>query len=435
MKNIVASVGLVALGASGLQAASVAGLTADSPRPWSVSLTLRGFYDDNINTVHNNKQEVFGVEASPSIGLSWAREQTSITASYLYSIKYYDHTPTGNSDRFDQSHTFNVALNHAFSPRYQISVTDSFVIGQEPDLLRATQSLDTIQRLPGDNIRNYGTINLDGQLTPVFGFQVGYANSLFDYHDSGGFDASHTDQNGIGFASFSGLLDRIEHEIHVDARWQLEPNTVGLIGYKFRLANYTGDEKIGTDPLTGEDLTSKVRDSRMHYVYGGVDHTFRPDFTGSVRGGASFIDYYNDPNNETDIAPYVMASLRYTYMVESYVDAGFSYDRTATDQFSVSDNGKILHDSQTGTLWASINHRLAPQLYGGLTGQIQNSQYKGGVQNNQDDWFYLLGLNLEYRFNRNLSAHAGYNFDKLDSQINDRGFDRNRVYIGLTAGY
>src|SRR6266404_635682 len=360
MKNIVASVGLVALGVCGVQATKLADLTADSPKPWSAALTLRGFYDDNFNTAHSsaNKVDVFGVEASPSLGLNWAREQTSITASYVYSIKYYDKRPIGNADRYDQSHVFNFALNHAFSPRYQISVTDSFVIGQEPDLLRATQTLDTFQRISGNNIRNYGTINLNGQLTPVFGFQVGYVNSFFDYHDKGGFDASHTDLNGIGFASFAGLLNRIEHEIHVDARWQLEPNTVGLIGYKYRLADYTGDEKIGEDPLTGADLTSKVRDSRMHYVYGGVDHTFLPNLSGSVRAGASFIDYYNDPNNENDVAPYVMASLKYNYMVESSVDAGFSYDRTATDQFSVSDGGKILHDSQSGTLWASISHRL-----------------------------------------------------------------------------
>src|SRR5258707_3275752 len=111
MKNIVASVGLVALGASGLQAASVAGLTADAPKPWSVSLTLRGFYDDNLNGTKDNRLEVYGVEASPSVSLAWAREQTSITAGYVYSIKYYDHTPSGQSQRYDQSHTFNVALN------------------------------------------------------------------------------------------------------------------------------------------------------------------------------------------------------------------------------------------------------------------------------------------------------------------------------------
>src|SRR5262249_23564887 len=162
----------------------------------------------------------------------------AIVANYKYSVKYYDHTPAGNSDRFDQSHEFNVSLNHAFSPRYQVSVSDSFVIGQEPDQLRAKDALNNFSRLPGDNIRNYGIINLDGQITPVFGFQLGYANQLFDYHDDGGFDADHTGINGVGFASNSGLLDRLEHEIHIDARWQLQPTTVGIVGYKFRLVNY-----------------------------------------------------------------------------------------------------------------------------------------------------------------------------------------------------
>ena len=49
MKRIVASVGLVALGASGLRADSDSDLTQNPNKPWSVSATLRGFYDDNIN--------------------------------------------------------------------------------------------------------------------------------------------------------------------------------------------------------------------------------------------------------------------------------------------------------------------------------------------------------------------------------------------------
>ena len=51
------------------------------------------------------------------------------------------------------------------------------------------------------------------------------------------------------------------------------------------------------------------------------------------------------------------------------------------------------------------------------------------------DLFYVVGVNLEYRFNRNFLANIGYNWDKLDSDIPDRTFDRNRVYIGVTASY
>src|SRR5262249_45623385 len=55
MKKIVASVGLVALGASGVQTAFAQDFSADNSKPWSISATLRGFYDDNVNTWPNNQ--------------------------------------------------------------------------------------------------------------------------------------------------------------------------------------------------------------------------------------------------------------------------------------------------------------------------------------------------------------------------------------------
>ena len=79
------------------------------------------------------------------------------------------------------THSFNAALDHSFNELYQASVRDSFVIGQEPDFLRAGNTYSTFQRLPGNNIRNYGCAVLDGQLTPLLGFEIGYANSYYNY--------------------------------------------------------------------------------------------------------------------------------------------------------------------------------------------------------------------------------------------------------------
>ena len=69
MKKIVASVGLVALGASGLYSAPIPGLTEEGGKNWSVAATLRGFYDDNINTAPSgpDKQDTFGIEINPSV--------------------------------------------------------------------------------------------------------------------------------------------------------------------------------------------------------------------------------------------------------------------------------------------------------------------------------------------------------------------------------
>src|ERR1041385_5063085 len=134
MNKLVASVGLAALGVSTvqtMQAEDVPGMTSSMAKPWSISATLRGFYDDNLNTSTegNPKTHAFGVEVSPSVAYQWASPQTHVSLGYIYSFKYYDNTPGDQSRKFDQTHSLNVALEHAFSERHQLVVGDSFVIG------------------------------------------------------------------------------------------------------------------------------------------------------------------------------------------------------------------------------------------------------------------------------------------------------------------
>jgi hypothetical protein len=88
-------------------------------------------------------------------------------------------------------------------------------------------------------------------------------------------------------------------------------------------------------------------------------------------------------------------------------------------------------------IFASVRHRIVPKLFGSLTAQVQNQDYKGGVQDGRDDVIYTIGANLEYAFLPNLSGHVGYNFDSVDSDAFgvDNDYQRNRVYIGVTATY
>src|SRR5512133_1122354 len=185
MNKLVASVGMAAIGVTGLQTASAQGLVSPAAdRPWSLSATVRGFYDDNRDTLPDNfsapgyKRESFGFELAPSARLNLIRGQTDLSVGYTYSYKYYDEKSWWDTQHDSQSHDFNLALNHAFSSRYRISARDSFVIGQEPDQLRSGNSFTTFQRVPGDNIRNEGKITFGADLTPKFGMEVGYANSF-----------------------------------------------------------------------------------------------------------------------------------------------------------------------------------------------------------------------------------------------------------------
>jgi uncharacterized protein (PEP-CTERM system associated) len=178
---------------------------------------------------------------------------------------------------------------------------------------------------------------------------------------------------------------------------------------------------------------SDQRNARSHYGYVGLDHNFRPDLSGSIRLGGRYTDYFNDPVNQNTGSPYALASLQYIYAEGSYFQLGGSYDYSATSQFSVDSSGGTLN-AQSGTVFASVTHRITPKLYGSLIAQYQNSTYYGGSFDGKADNYYTLGLNLQYRFTPNFSAEVGYSYDNLDSEVNT-SFDRNRVYIGVTGTY
>lgn len=440
MKKIVASVGLAALGASSLQAAILPALTAEEGKPWTISATLRGFYDDNFNSapdaadLGSYERESLGWEVSPSITLAFPLGQTALGLGYTFSYKQYEHRPIGNSDKSDWSHTLNLSLDHAFTPRHNLAVRDSFVIGQEPDLLRTGNAMTTFQRVSGDNIRNFGSIDFNAMVTERVGFEVGYANSFFDYDDDGEFEGAF----GEVLPSLSGLLDRLEHVIHFDAQYQIQPQTVGLIGYQFRQIDYTADEAIAGPypPSAGFNAFSDDRNSRAHYIYAGATHAFRTDLSGSIRAGAQYTDYYNDSTTDGVWSPYALASLRYTYMEQSFVELGVTHDRNATDVTGYDEDAGITVDQESTVVYLSLNHRITPKLRGSILGQYQHSAFYGGLYDEEKENYYMAGVNLEYQFTRNFSAHAGYNYDLLDSDLGDlRDLDRNRVYIGVTARY
>jgi len=425
MKKIVASVGLVAFGASGLYSAPIAGLTEEGGKNWSVSATLRGFYDDNLNTTSGSaKQDTFGIEISPSATVGFQWPQTTLSLAYVFSFKYYDHRPTDSSTKYDQSHIFNASVDHAFTERYHLSARESFVIGQEPDILRVGNAMETFQRISGDNIRNDAVINFDGQLTRLFGFEVGYENAFWDYSQNGG-DAVDP--------SPAGLLNRVEDSVHLDSRWMICPETVGIFGYRFRDVAYTGNEEIGL--TTGlVPIMSNNRNFREHSIYVGAEQTFRPDLTGAARVGASYLDYYNDiTGTGNNWAPYAMANLRYTYQPDSFVEVGLSQDVNATDVAQTTSGDKFTQSAESTVVYGRVVHHITPQLFGSVLGQFQYSSITGESSITEKD--YQIGVNLSYQFTPHLSTEIGYNYDKLESDLAGRSFDRNRVYIGVTGSY
>ena len=400
MKRIIASAGLLALGMAGVNAAVTA--TAPAEKPWSVSAALRGFYDDNYALAHDNKQDSFGLEINPTVGVNLQGQQTDFGAKYSYTLRdYFDRV----GDNVDHTHEFAMWLMHQFTERYSVNLRDDLVYSQEPTL---TSGGTGTVRSEGTVLRNEGQINFNTQLSRLFGLVTGYRNVLYDYKNP----------------TYSALLDRLEHYANVDVTWQLTPQTMTLVGYQFGVIEYTGGD-LGA-------YKSKYKDSRSHYAYLGLQHDFTPQFTASIRAGVQFIEYYNLPSgsgfSENDCNPYVKASLRYNYLPGSYIDTGFEHMRTQTDL--------MRPDGESSVFYLTLSHSITPKLIGSVTGLAQYTCYDAQAgQAGVSDWLYQVGLNLEYRFTPNFSANVAYNFDTVQSDAPNRGYNRNRAFVGATVSY
>lgn len=416
MKHVLTSTGMLALGAVALHATDPQLTRQNTGRAWSLSATVRGFYDDNITTSPDRlKERSFGVQVSPSVSLNLPLEQTFISLGYTYSLMWYENREPKN---IDQSHIFNGQLTHQFSPRHTLNVKDTFIVSSEPSVVEPDIQTSPL-RTEGSIKRNIGIIDDIFQITPTVGLGFGYNNNWYDY-----------EQENVpgGFGSRSALLDRIEQLIRGDVRYTFTPTLIGLVGYTYGIVSYTGDE------LIAPGLMSDDRNNTSQYGYLGVDYDITARLRSSVRLGAQYTDYKNA--NDSNVNPYADASLTYLYMQGSSLLLGVRHARNATDVSAVdTSSGLPTLDQITTAVYTKISHQITPHLTGSLLGQAQFSTFNQGSYGDQSETLWLAGVNLEYMFNRHLSADIGYNYDVLNSDVPNREYSRNRVYLGLRLTY
>ena len=421
MKKLFASVGLVAAGVATVHAA-YAPDSSDNSKIWAISGTLRGFYDDNYLTAPK-KVGSFGFEASPSFTLNAPFEQTEIGIRYVYGLYYYQHREDLGQNPIDQSHEFDLWIDHAFTPRWETRFEDTVTVSQEPGFGQpAGQPTAIDNRINGNNLCNAANISLTTDWTEEFSTKLSYGNTFYSYDQSGGTAAN---------PSLSGLLDRDENLASINFQWTLSQETMAWVGYQYGQVVYLSSETVAPP-----NITASSRDNRSHYGYVGMQHSFLDDLTGRSKWGCNIRPIIMIPAAQTSLGPYGNASLVYTYASGSYAELGLTETRNATDTINESANGQITQDQESTVVYGSIDHPLTPKLMGTLTANYQYSIYHDGALNDQASELVDLGVNLTYTFTPHLSAEAGYNFDWYKTQaVLTQDYNRNRVYLGVTATY
>jgi hypothetical protein len=436
MNKIKTTAGLLALGAVSVHAAVYAP-EAGSPqatKPWSLSATLRGFYDSNYSTSPKHdaagndlRRDSFGFEVSPSASLNLIRDQTTIGLNYVYSLRWYEDRDSEGLPSADHSHQVNAKLSHAFTPRYKFDISDSFVIAQEPSLFDDPGTpAASFLRSDGDNVRNTVLTSFSIGITEQTTVVLGYSNQFYDYDDE-------------GLNSRSALLDRMEHLGSINLRQVVLPKTVLVAGYQYEVVEYADDEFLGAG---AQIYRADERDSTSHYFYIGVDQGITPTLNASLRGGAQLTEYdFESPVfaavDDSHVSPYVDANATWLYMQGSYAQLGVRHQRAQTDVGFLPGPGGLIPnlDAESTTVYASVNHRIYGGFVASLIAQYQHSVYEVDVVDDSEDDYFLAGLNLTYEINKFLAAEIGYNYDRLNSDLALRGFTRNRVYIGIRGTY
>jgi hypothetical protein len=430
MKKIIASTGMVALGVLGVQAAYTPGMSGqDTAKSWSLHGALRGFYDSNSTTSPDGAEvKSYGIGVEAGVGYNLPLDTTFFGADYTYGLKWYEGRDSGKTD---QTHKFNLKVDHSFSEKYKVTLKDSFVVTSEPTVLdQGGVVTSPVRRLNADAMRNRGNLDFAAQFTPKLGATIGYGNTFYDY------DQSASDvANSVTGPSRSQLLDRMEHLIPVEGRYTVNPETVVLAGYQFGLVNYQDNNPYNVGlPGATDPLSPDWRDNRSHYIYAGIEHNFTPQLNAALRGGAQILEYTQLPSNaavdSTSTNPYVDGNVSYLYNPGSYVLVGYRHSSTATDL--------TVLDAETDLIYVSWTHRITTQLSANLSYQWQYSSFHQGFSgslDNQNEMFNIFGINLSYSINQFLSCEIGYNYDDLDSDVASRSYTRHVGYVGVRATY
>jgi hypothetical protein len=443
MKKIIISAGLAAISAGSLHAATYApDVTAlDAGKIWSLSGTLRGFYDDNYTTGSgSNKRASWGFEFSPALSLIVPLQQTEIGLRYTYGLYYYQDRENRGANPVDQTHEADLWIDHAFTERLEGKIQDTFISSQEPQLTASGTALP--YRVEGNNIDNNGAVSLHAEITMLLSADVGYQNNLVSYQNHGTTTANFFDgPGGTANPSLAGFLDQDSHLIWLNLNYEYSPDLTFLVGYQFGLNRYTAGEPIAVDPF---DFTkfyfSDNLNSYSHYVYVGGTYIFNQSLTANLQVGVQYTDNDNLPSFDSqssgNFQPYAQASATYTYLPGSYVQIGLTQSQNSSDSPSVNGStGSLATYEETTVLYGSVNHQITPFLTGSVIARYQYSAYHGGAIDGDSQSLYDLGLNVSYAINPHLSAEVGYNFDYLDAGQVLSSYHRNREYVGITATY
>jgi hypothetical protein len=379
-------------GAASATQTGASGAGVFSPTPVKIYATISGGYDDNVNTLHNNKQGSGFTSGNILLDYTFGDPRLQLILNGGAGATYYYEHLSGQS--YDIDFRGALGITYKSSPRLTLGATLLVEYLTEP-------SFDT----PGGlNSRNgnylYTTDN-------VF---VGYTWwQRFATRTSYTFEAYNYDSSAVGVFS-----NRVSNTFGNEFRFQLAPTTNLVAEYRYRIVSYE------SSPL----------DFATHYALGGIDHVFNPRLSANLRGGAEFRSYDQDGDRT---APYFEGSVTYALGKRTSVSWNNHYgleepDVAGSQSRTTFRTGLQTKFSLTSRISSKIDLYYVHADYHGFTpGPIITGPF---TENTFDG-----NLSLHYAITPLIGVQAGYHYTDVNSDVLLREYSRNRVFAGVSLTF
>ena len=381
------------------------GLGLFSNIPFHVTVTVRGGYDDNIFTTSDSSQGSAFVNGSINLTYDFGSPRTRLSLQLGGGITDYFDRPGQNEP--DYNGYLGLSLRHLFSQRLILQITAYASYQAEPDFSVGTG----FNRRSGNYFYTSDRFALTYLWTPRFSTVTNYT-----------FGARLYDNTGVtGVGSFE---NRIENTFANEFRLLIWPTTTVVAEYRIQFVSY---QSADTEAFS-------------QYILAGFNHSFSPRLHFSYRGGVQIRSL-----DSTQVIPGIPPFIPSTTIHTSSVSLSPFFETTAT--YAIGQQTSLTWTNRYGIEEPDIpgqpgrttyrtgldaNHKWTPRISSRLAIFYSHDHYgPQSVTPGFDEDSIDAALSLRYAITRYLGISAGYNHTEVITDIELRGYSRNRFYGGF----
>jgi hypothetical protein len=368
------------------------GVGVFSRTPVQIQAVISGGYDDNVNTQQGSKQGSAFTNGNVILDYTFGDPRLQLVLNGGAGGTYYYERVSNQNYDIDLKGA--LGITYKSSPRLTLGSTLLVEYLTEP-------SFDA----PGGlNSRNGNYL-----YTTDKAFVSYVWSQRFLTKTSYTFEAYNYDNNAVGM-----LSNRVSNTFGNEFHFQLVPTSSLVAEYRYEIVSYE----------------NASLNSTTHFALGGIDHTFNPRLTASLRGGAEFRSYDQDGDRT---APYFEGTLAYAvgkrvsvswinhYGLEEPDFAGAQSRTTFRTGFQTKIN-------LTSRISSNVDLYFVHDDYHPLTSGIVVTP--GFTENTFDG-----NLSLRYAITPLIGVQAGYHYTDINSDLQFREYSRNRVFAGLSLTF